>query len=152
MAEAANVFLSCESFIEMLKGLPWCRQGDGTLVAVYKCTPEIVEALRVHEVKVFPGGIPVKIAKSWLSYMDEQDRDGNPVPVLVVWKPAGVELWYRRHKSYEFPYDTWQDAAAAAYEREMAFVPSSSLGADCEETRKEISGRVKDCPAMIRIL
>ena len=143
------MFLGCDSFLEMLKTLAWCKQGEDVLVAIGKCTPEVMDAFRVHEIKVFPGGIPVKLANSWLTYLIEQDRDANPVPVLIVWKPAGVELWYRKNNSHEFPYDTWQDPAAAAYERERVFIPSDNLGATCEEIRQDLLGKVKACPSII---
>ncbi|MBI4533055.1 MAG: MmcQ/YjbR family DNA-binding protein [Candidatus Melainabacteria bacterium] len=152
MTEAVDVCLSCGSFLEFLKTLAWCRQGDDALVAVHKCTPEVVEALRVHEVKVFPGGIAVRMNKSWLTYLDERDREGEPVPVLVVWKSSGIELWYRRHKSYEFPYDMWQDPAAAAYERERAWIPAEHLGPSFLDSLKEVAGKVKPCPSVIPLL
>jgi hypothetical protein len=105
MTEAVGTCLICESFLEFLQGLAWCKQGDNTLVAVHKCTSEFVVAFGDHEVKVFPGGTNVKVNKSWLSYLQEKNEEGTPLPILLVWRPAGVELWYRRHNSWDFPYD-----------------------------------------------
>lgn len=151
MPEAVEVCLSCGNFLEFLKTLAWCRQGEDTLIAVHKCTPEIVEALRVHEVKVFPGGVNVKVNKSWLSHLDEKDRQGEAIPCLVAWKPAVVEVWYRRHKSEDFPYDMWQDAAAAAYERERATLPRDHFGETYGQCHSEALGRVKPCPSAIQL-
>lgn len=151
MTEAVDVCLSCSNFLEFLKSLAWCRQGDDTLIAVHRCTPEIVEALRVHEVRVFPGGMFVKVPKSWLSHLDERDRGGDPVPCLVAWKPDCVEIWYRRHKESDFPYDIWQDPAAAAYERERAKLPKEHFSGDYDGAHRQVLGRAKPCPSAIRL-
>lgn len=149
MTETEPSAIDSAQILETLRSLPWCRQGQSTLVAVYKCTPEIIELMRGHEVKVFPGGVIVKMNKSLLHTFQEKFDEQQPLPVVLVWKPEGLEIWYRRHKSEQFPYDTWTDSSAAAYERERVFVPSSDLGADYANTQAEAAGRTKECPGMI---
>lgn len=149
MTEAEGTFVNCEHFVEVLKKLPWCRQGDSVLVAVEKCTPEHIEVMKDHECKVFPGGIAVKMNKSLLHSFQEKFDEGQPVPLVFVWKPEGVEIWYRRHKTQEFPYDMWMDPAAAAYERERVFIPAASLGTDVGNALQDVASRTKECPAMV---
>jgi hypothetical protein len=149
MTEAVQTCLICENFLDFLKGLPWCKQGNDVLVAVHKCTPEFIVAFGDHEVKVFPGGTNVKINKSWLSYLQEKNSEGNPLPILLVWKPKGVELWYRRHKSWEFPYDTFQSDVAGAYEKERVFLPAEHGGAKFLQYHSELMGSCKECPTAI---
>lgn len=149
MTEAVGTCLICESFLEFLKSLPWCKQGDNTLVAVHKCTPEFVVAFGDHEVKVFPGGTNVKVNKSWLSYLQEKNEEGTPLPILLVWRPAGVELWYRRHKSWDFPYDMWQDAVAEAYERERVFLPREHAVGKFDEMHQSLLAKSNACPPQI---
>jgi len=150
MAEAVTTCLICESFLEYLQALPWCKQGEDTLVAVHKCTPEFVVAFGDHEVKVFPGGTNVKVNKSWLAYLQEKNEEGTPLPILLVWRPAGVELWYRRHKSWDFPYDMWQPGSVAeAYERERVFLPAEHGGAKFKQLHADLLGKSKACPPQI---
>lgn len=136
-------------FIEYLKTLPWCKQGDSVLVAVHKATPEVIEQMVDHEVKVYPGGITVKMQKSVLSNFQTQHDNGQPLPVVLVWKAEGVEIWYRKVKPTEFPYDAWSDSAAAAYEQERVLIPTASLGADCMNVHSDIASKVNACPAMM---
>jgi len=149
MTEAVSTCLICESFLDFLKTLPWCKQEDGILVAVHKCTPEFIVAFGDHEVKVFPGGTSVRVNKSWLAQLQEKNEEGNPLPILLVWRPAGVELWYRRHKSYDFPYDMWQSALAEAYERERVFLPAEHGGTKFKEIHQELLGKCNACPPQI---
>lgn len=149
MTETEDTAVDCSQFLETLRSLPWCRQGASTLVAVHRCSPEIIEVMRGHEVKVYPGGVNVKMNKSLLHTFQEKFDDGQPLPVVLVWKPEGVEIWYRRHKSEQFPYDAWTDSSAAAYERERVFVPGSEMGPDFTNAQSEAAGRTKECPGMI---
>lgn len=138
-----------DSFLDFIKNLAWCKQGDSVLVAVCNCTPEIIVALSDREARVYPGGTPVKINKSWLSTLQEKNAQGTPVPLLLVWKSEQLEIWYRRHKSQDFPYDTWQDPVAAAYERECVRIPASQGGEKYRLCLEEVLSRAKSCPAMI---
>jgi len=149
MTEAEDTFVSLEQFLELLKSLPWCRQGENTLVAVHKCSPDILEVMKNHEVRVFPGGMTVKMNKSLLHTFQEKFDEGLPLPLVVVWKPEGVEVWYRRHKSEQFPYDSWTDPAAAGYERERVFVPAEAMGNGYSSALAEVAGRTTECPAMV---
>src|SRR5262249_40910532 len=129
MTEAVVTCLICQNFLEFLQTLAWCKQSDDVLVAVQKCTPEIIVAFGDHEVKVFPGGTAVKMNKSWLSFLKEKNGEGTPLPFLFIWQKTGVELWYRRHNSWDFPYDMWQqNSVAEAYERERVFLPAEHGG------------------------
>src|SRR5262249_14216002 len=125
------------------------KQADNILVAVQKCTPEFVVAFGDHEVKVFPGGTSVRMNKSWLAYLQEKNEEGTPLPILLIWRPEGVEMWYRRHNSWDFPYDTWTNAIAEAYERERVFLPADHGGAKFNQYHSEILGRCKECPPQI---
>ncbi len=149
MAEAVGTCTGCLNCLEFLKSLAWCRQGDSTLVAVQNCTPELIEAIKDHEVKVFPGGMPIKLNLSWLLYLTEKYEEGRPLPMVLVWKPEGVEMWYRRHKSWDFPYDGWQDPAAAAYDRERVLLPADHGGSKFAQYHAEIVSRAKECPSAI---
>lgn len=149
MSEAEGATLRLETFLEHLKTLPWCKQGETVLVAVHKATPEIIDVLGEHELKIFPGGMTVKMNKSVISNFKDKYDDGQPLPVVLVWKAEGVEVWYRRHKSNDYPYDTWQDPAAAAYERERVFIPSEDLGAKLPEYHADIVSKCRACPSMI---
>ena len=149
MAEVESGALVMASFFEHLKTLPWCKQGDEVLVAVSKCTPEVIEAFHDHELKVFPGGMTVKMQKSMLHHLTDSFYDGMPLPAVLVWKRQGVEIWFRRHKAEEFPYDVWQNPAAAAYEREQVFIPASDLGPQAGATQKDLAAKAKACPSMI---
>jgi hypothetical protein len=149
MTEAEDTFVSLEQFLETLKTLPWCRQGTDTLVAVHKCSPDILEIMKSHEVKVFPGGMNVKMNKSLVHSFQEKFDEGQPLPVVIVWKAEGVEIWYRRHNPEQFPYDSWTDAAAAGYERERVLVPAEEMGAAYASTLAEVAGRTNECPAMV---
>jgi hypothetical protein len=149
MTEAVVTCLICESFLEFLKGLPWCKQGDDVLVAVQKCTAEIVVAFGDHEVKVFPGGTNVRMNKSWLAYLQEKNEEGTPLPILLVWRRGGVEMWYRRHNSWDFPYDTWSNPVAEAYERERVLLPADHGGAKFKQYLDELLTKTNACPPQI---
>jgi hypothetical protein len=141
--------LETVNFIEYLKHLPWCRQESGTLVAVYKLTSEVIEVVRESEVKIYPGGMVVKLPRSVLMGLQKSSDDGQPLPAVLVWKTEGVEIWFRRQKSTDFPYDTWTDPGALGIEREKGFVTNEKLGADAAAAFAEMSGKAKECPAMI---
>ena len=150
MTEAEETFVSLEAFLELLKTLPWCRQGENTLVAVHKCTPDILEVMKSHEVKVFPGGMIVKMNKSLVHTFQEQYDQEQPLPLVIVWKPEGVEIWYRRHNPEQFPYDGWTDSAATAgFESERAFVPAEEMGEPFFAALAEVAGRTNECPGMV---
>jgi hypothetical protein len=149
MTGAVVTCLICESFLEFLKDLPWCKQGEDVLVAVHKCTPEFIVVFGDHEVQVYPGGKHVKVNKSWLSTLQAKNEEGTPIPILLVWRSTGVELWYRRNNSMDFPYDMWSNPVAEAYERERVFLPAEHGGAKFQEMRKEVIARSKVCPPQI---
>lgn len=149
MTEAVVTCLICDSMLEFLKTLPWCKQGDDILVAVHKCTPEFIVAFGDHEVKVFPGGTSVRVNKSWLAQLQQKNEEGTPIPILLIWRPAGVELWYRRHNSYDFPYDMWQNPIAEAYERERVLLPAEHGGTKFKEIFQELITKSNVCPPQI---
>jgi hypothetical protein len=150
MTEAVVTCLICQNFLEFLQSLAWCKQDDSTLVAVHKCTAEFVVAFGDHEVRVYPGGTLVKVNKSWLSYLQEKNSEGTPLPILLLWRDNGVELWYRRHNSWDFPYDMWQpNSVAEAYERERVFLPAEHGGAKFKQIRQELLAKSKTCPPQI---
>lgn len=149
MTESESTVGTAESFVEYLKGLAWCKQGESILVAVHKATPEIIEHMKDHEVKVFPGRIAVKMQKSVLSNFQNKYDDGQPLPVVLVWKPEGLEIWYRKVKPTEFPYDAWSDSTAAAYEQERVFVPTSELADGSAAAHAELAAGAKACPSMM---
>lgn len=148
-ADATAQSVGSESFIEYLKTLPWCSQENGSLVAVFKLTSELIEAVRENEVRLYPGGMTVKLPRSVLMGLQKHFDDGQPLPAVLVWKAEGVEIWFRRTKSDTFPFDTWSDPSALAIEREKGFVAAAKLGENCEAIRKEILEKAKACPAMI---
>lgn len=148
MSEAEGA-VTCEAFLEFLKGLPWCRQGTDVLVAVHKCTPEVIEVMQNHGASVFPGGVHVKLNKSFLHELQNKFDDGQPLPVVLVWKPQQVEIWYRRQNPNDFPYDTWTNPVAAAHEKERVLVPADELGPECAPAHSEIAEKSKECPSMI---
>lgn len=149
MSETEGTAVSAETLIEYLKNLPWCKQGENVLVAVSQGTPEVVEHMANHEVKVFPGGLTVKLQKSVLSNFKSKYDEGQPLPVVLVWKPEGVEIWYRKHKPTEFPYDAWQDQAAAAYEQERVLIPAAEFGANFASEHSAILEKSKGCPSIM---
>jgi hypothetical protein len=150
MTEAVTTCLICDSFLDFLKSLAWCKQGDDTLVAVQKCTPEFVVAFGDHEVKVYPGGMNVKMNKSWLAHLQEKNEEGTPLPILLIWRANGIELWYRKHQSWEFPYDMWQPGSVAeAYERERVFLPAEHGGAKYKTIYSELLAKSNVCPPQI---
>lgn len=149
MTETVVTCLICESFLEYLKALPWCKQDGDTLVAVRDCSSEMVVVFGDHEVKVFPGGTSVRLNPSWLGYLQEKNEEGTPLPILVVWRSTGVELWYRRHNSWDFPYDSWNNPVAAAYERERVFLPAEHGGSKFAEYHKDLVARSNACPPQI---
>ncbi len=149
MTEAVVTCLICESFLEFLKERAWCKQGDDTLVCVQPCTAEIVVAFGDHEVKVYPGGTAVRLNKSWLTQLQQKTAEGTPIPILLVWRSQGLEMWYRRTNSLGFPYDTWSDPVADAYERERVFLPAEHGGAKFSQYYAEVLGRANACPPQI---
>lgn len=149
MAEAVSTCVSCENFLEFAKTLPWCKQGESTLIAVHNCTPDMIDAIKDHEVRVFPGGMQIKLNLSWLLYLTEKHDEGRPLPILAVWKPEGIGLWYRRNKSWDFPYDAWKDVAAAAYDRERVWLPAEHGGAKFPQYHAEALAKAKECPSLI---
>ena len=136
-------------FVQYLKTLPWCRQESGHLVAVHKLTSEIIEVVRESEVKLYPGGMVVKLPRSVLMGLQKSSDDGQPLPAVLVWKVEGVEIWFRRQKSSDFPYDTWTDPAALTIERERAMVLAEKLGSEGTTAFAEMAEKSKECPAMI---
>lgn len=140
---------SSQAFIDYLKALPWCKQGENVLVAVHQGTPEVIDQMVDHEVKVFPGGIAVKMQKSVISNFQTKFDEGQPLPVVLVWKPEAVEIWYRKVKPTEFPYDAWSDTTAAAYEQERVSIPAADIGPECAGVHAEILGKVNACPSMM---
>lgn len=149
MTEAEGTFVDCAQFLEFLKTQPWCKQGDEVLVAVAKATVEVIDMLREHELKVFPGNMLVKMQKSTLHNFTKANDDGEPLPVVLVWKAAGVEIWYRRHNPTEFPYDAWTNQSMQILERDRVFIPADEFGANYSSSHSEIAGKVKECPTMI---
>lgn len=149
MTEAVVTCLICDSFLEYLKNVPWCKQENDVLVAVQKCTPEIVVAFGDHEVRVYPGGTNVRMNKSWLAYLQEKNEEGTPLPILLMWRAQGVEMWYRRHNSWDFPYDMWSNPVAEAYERERVMLPAEHGGTKFHQYHKELLTKVKECPTQI---
>ena len=135
--------------MEYVSSLSWCRQANGALVAVHKFAPEIIDVISDLELRVFPGGMRVKPLKSWTQHLEQQNTDGVPVPNLLVWRPEGFEIWYRRHKELDFPYDAWNDPAAAAYEKEQLLLPAQNGGDKFKRLREEIIAKAKDCPTAI---
>ncbi len=149
MTGAEGTFVNTGNFLEILKALPWCKQRTNVLVAVHKATPEIIEIMQDHELRVFPGNLLVKMQKSTLNNMQQQFDEGQPLPVVVVWKEEGVEIWYRKHKASDFPYDAWNSDVAKAYEQERVFVPAEKMGARHKQLHAEHCAKSKECPAMI---
>jgi hypothetical protein len=149
MTDVANNPEAHAQFLAVLDTLPWCKQGDAVLVAVHKCIPEVLEVMKQHEAKVFPGNMTVKINRSTLAEFRSKFDEGQPVPVLLVWKVDIVEIWFRTHKSEDYPYDTWSDAKAAAYERECVIVPTSELGETAGQSHLQHVASSKPCPSMI---
>lgn len=149
MNDAINVSENYQSFLEVLNSIPWCKQGEAVLVAVHKCGPEILDVMKDHEARVFPGNINVKINKSKLHEFRSKFDEGQPVPILLVWKSEFVEIWFRTHKSEEFPYDIWSDEKAAAYERECVTVPAAQLGPTSGQAFQQHIASAKPCPSMI---
>ncbi|MBS1994054.1 MAG: hypothetical protein JSS83_26270 [Cyanobacteria bacterium SZAS LIN-3] len=137
------------SFIEYLKTLPWCSQEGETLVAVFKLTSEIIEAVRESEVKLFPGGMIVKLPRSVLMGLQQKCDEEQPLPAVLVWKKSGLEIWFRRQKSADFPYDTWSDPGALAIEREKGVLSAAKLGDAGAAAHAELLSKAKQCPTMI---
>lgn len=149
MTESSTTSVVFENFLDFIRNLAWCKQGDSVLVAVQPCTPEIIVALSDREAKVYPGGTPIKINKSWLSTLQEKNAEGTPIPLLMVWKNDVLEIWYRRQKSSDFPYDTWQSAVADAYEKECVRIPASTGGEKYKQYHDEVLAKAKACPSVI---
>jgi len=149
MTETGAPSLVFESLLEFIKSLAWCKQHGDVLVAVQACTPELIVALSDREAKVYPGGTQIKINKSWLSALQEKKAAGTPVPLLLAWKPEQLEIWYRRQKSNDFPYDTWQNPAADAHEKECVRISSAAFGDNFSKYHRELAEKAKSCPSMI---
>ena len=154
MADADSTYVSSEDFLEILNQLPWCqqaqsKQNDAVLVAVHKCIPEVIEIIKEHEVRVFPGGITIKLNKSTLSNFQDRFDDGQPIPIVVVWRKEVVEIYFRQHKPDDFPYDAWSNPLAQTYETECAIVPKSSLGQKYSEYFEAHLKSANACPTMI---
>ena len=64
--------VSCEQFLDYLDKLPWCKQGDYSLVAVDHCSLEVIETIKHHDLKVFPGGLRIKWKHFHLAYAGKQ--------------------------------------------------------------------------------
>ncbi|MBX9687420.1 MAG: hypothetical protein K2X27_12005 [Candidatus Obscuribacterales bacterium] len=152
MSETSTPSLVFESFLEFIKNIAWCKQGEDVLVAVQACTAEIIVALSDKEAKVYPGGTPIKINKSWLSTLQEKNAEGTPIPLLIVWKSNCLEVWYRRQKSHDFPYDTWQSALADAHEKECVRMPAELGGEKFTKYHQELLAKAKLCPSVIPAL
>ncbi len=120
--------VSCENFLDYLDKLPWCKQGESTLVAVHHCSSEAIDTFKCHEVRVYPGGLKIKLDKSTMHMLESKFKEGEAVPLLLVWKEDGIEMSFRTHKSTDYPYDTWDNPAAAAYERKAIIIPIQELG------------------------
>lgn len=151
MTESATS-LVIENFLEILKTFHWCKQGETDLIAVEKCKPEIIVAMSDREARVHPGGTPIKINKSWLTTLQGHNAEDNPIPIMLVWKKESIEIWYRRQKSHDFPYDVWQNPVAAAYERECVKIPASLGGAKYAQYHAEILEKSKVCPPAIKTM
>jgi hypothetical protein len=149
MTETSTPSLVFESLLEFIKNLPWCKQGENVLIAVQNCTPELIVALSNREAKVYPGGTPIKINKSWLSTLQEKIAEGTPIPMLLVWKPDYLEIWYRRQKSHDFPYDTWQNPVAGSYDKECVRIDGSQGGEKYALYHGEALAKARVCPSMI---
>jgi hypothetical protein len=147
--ESAFLGVQAEEFLNYMKGLPFCHQENGSLVAVHKLTSEVIEAIREHEVKLFPGGIAVKLPRSILMGLQKHYDDGQPLPAVLVWKAECVEIWFRRQKSTDFPYDTWTDPSALLMERERVIIPKEMFPADFTASYQHALQQSKQCPAMI---
>ena len=149
MTESEGTAVTPASSLEYLKTLPWCKQGEGVLVAVGKANSEVIELMKDHEVKVFPGGIVIKMQKSVITNFQRHIDDELPLNVVIVWKADSLEIWYRKVNPLEYPYDAWSNTAAAAYEQERVLVPSSYFGESFEAVRSEILGKASVCPSMM---
>jgi hypothetical protein len=141
--------ISCELFLDYLDKLPWCKQEENTLVAVHHCSPEVIDTFKHHDVKVYPGGLQIKLNKSTTHMLESKFEQGEAVPLLLVWKEAGIEMSFRTHKSSDFPYDTWENPAAAAYEREAILIESQELGQRVSNCFKKHLMSAKSCPSRI---
>jgi len=141
--------VSCEQFLDYLDKLPWCQQAESVLVAVHHCSPEVVDMFKHHDVKVYPGGLKIKLDKSTTHMLKSKFEEGEPIPLLLVWKKEGIELSFRTHKSNDFPYDTWDNPAAAAYEREAIFIEAEELGEKVADCLTKHLTSAKACPPRI---
>ncbi len=151
MSETEGTAVSTEALMEYLQKLPWCKQGEDVLVAVSPATPDVLDHLVNHEVKVFPGGLTVKMQKSVLSNFKQRYDEGQPLPVVIVWRPAGVEVWYRKLKPDQYPYDAWSDPTAAAHEQERVLLPAEEFGAGFVEAHSAMVGKTKACPSIMPV-
>lgn len=149
MSETEGTAVSTEALLTHLQTLPWCKQGEDVLVAVAKATPDIVDHLANHSVKMFPGGMTVKMQKSVLTNFKQRIDEEQPLPVVIVWRPSVVEVWYRKNKPDQYPYDAWSDPAAAAHEQEIVLLPAEEFGAGYADAHAAIVSKVKACPSMM---
>lgn len=149
MTETSSPSVVVESVLDFIQNLAWCKQADAALVAVHPCTPELIVALSDREARVYPGGTPIKINKSWLSTLQEKNAEGTPIPLLLVWKKDCLEIWYRRVKSHDFPYDSWQNPVADAMDKECVRIARELGGAKFDQYFSEILEKAKACPSAI---
>lgn len=149
MTETTSTSLVFDSFLDFIKALPWCRQEGNVLIAVHKFTPEVIVSFSDYEARVYPGGTPIKINKSWVSTLQEKNAEGTPVPLVFVWKKTCLEVWYRRQKSMEYPYDTWQSPEANAIEKECVRIPADVGGQKFAQYHAELLEKAKACPTVI---
>jgi hypothetical protein len=137
------------SFLDSLHTLPWCKQNDDVLVAVHTCTAEVLAVIGGHEVRVFPGNMIIKLNKSTVAAFQAKCDSQEAIPVLLVWKSNVLEIWFRTHKSREFPYDAWSDSAAAAYEKECVMIEANQFGENFSKYHAQHIANAKACPSMI---
>ncbi len=141
----------CEKFLQHLDNVAWCKQNESKLVAVDHCSPAVIAVLKGHDhdLKVYPGAVHIKLDKSMLAMLEEKYAEEEPVPLLLIWTKDGVEMSFRIHRSMDFPYDMWQNPAAAAYERESVFIVAEELGKDFLSCFNKHIAKAKVCPSTI---
>ncbi len=149
MTETGAPSLLFESLLEFIRNLAWCKQGETVLLAVQPCTSELIVALSDREARIYPGGTQIKINKSWLSTLQEKNAEGTPVPLLIVWKIDCLEIWYRRHKCHDYPYDIWQNPAADTFEKECVRIAGSNFGEKFTQYMQDSLTKSKTCPSII---
>lgn len=149
MSETEGTAVSPAAFMEYLKSLPFCKQGEDVLVAVGKATAEVIEQMRDREVKMFPGGMTIRMQKSTMTSFQRKQEEDEPLPVVIVWKSTGVEIWYRKNNPTEYPYDGWTGGAAGAYEQERVIMPAETLGEGFAQAHSELAAKAAACPSIM---